>query len=125
MLMKMNNDTILLKDVSEAQYSVIRSWNRFKFDKKTKIIEGPADMDTLDRLSRMVKLPASIEAYRAKLHRVQDAIDAERKNESPVPFYPYPVKVSLFRHQQRGANMALLAFGWADPAPVKGVSARC
>ncbi len=36
-------------------------------------------------------------------------------NENPKPFYPYPVKMPLYRHQIRGANMALLVFGFIDP----------
>ena len=41
-------------------------------------------------------------------------------NEHPVPFYKYPVKLPLYAHQTRGANMALLTFGWIGPAAASG-----
>ena len=38
--------------------------------------------------------------------------------EDPVPLYKYPVKYPLFKHQTRGANMALITFGLIDPPDV-------
>ena len=49
-----------------------------------------------------------IEALRESEIALYD-IDAERLNENPVPLAKYPVKVNLFKHQLRGANMALIA----------------
>ena len=50
---------------------------------------------------------------------LQNAIDSERMAEKPVPLVKYPVKLNLFAHQIRGANMALLTFGFTDPPEVK------
>ena len=42
-------------------------------------------------------------------------MDRELVNPEPVPFYKYPVKMPLYAHQVRGANMAMLTFGWMAP----------
>ena len=49
------------------------------------------------------------------MNELQEAVDEERMAEEPVPLYNYPVKYPLFKHQTRGANMALLTFGLVDP----------
>ena len=36
----------------------------------------------------------------------------------PEPLYKFPVKMNLYRHQTRGANMALLTFGLIEPEQV-------
>ena len=56
---------------------------------------------------------------RSQLHRVQEAIDSERVNPHPKPLADYPVKMSLYDHQVRGANMCLVAFGWASPDEIE------
>ena len=73
--------------------------------------------ELLDKLASIVRLPPAIEDRRSRLHALQDAVDAERVNQEPTPFFKYPVKLPLYAHQMRGANMALLTFGWV---PVKG-----
>jgi hypothetical protein len=36
-------------------------------------------------------------------------------NQDPVPFMDYPVKLPLYKHQVRAANMALMVFGFVSP----------
>ena len=62
-----------------------------------------------------VRLPPAPAQRRQSLHAVQDAVDRERTNDTPVPLANYPVKMPLYSHQTRGANMALLTFGWVRP----------
>jgi SNF2 family DNA or RNA helicase len=52
--------------------------------------------------------------YGERLGKTRREIDAERLVEDPAPLLPYPVKANLYKHQIRGANMALRAFGALD-----------
>lgn len=115
MKMALQGNTLLIKEADNVQFSVIKSWNKMRWDKKTQLLSGTADMELLDKLATIVRLPPSIEQRRRQLHAVQDAIDRERVNPEPVPLAPYPVKMPLYAHQTRAANMCLLAFGWATP----------
>lgn len=115
MKMALQGNTLKIIEADNVQFTVIKSWNKMKWNKKLQQLEGIADMELLDKLTSIVRLPQSIEQYRANLHRVQDAVDRERVNQNPEPAYNYPVKMSLYKHQVRGANMALLTFGLIDP----------
>ena len=68
-----------------------------------------------DKLTSIVRLPSTVEQRWRELHALQDAVDRERVNPEPAPFYKYPVKMPLYAHQVRGANMAMLTFGWMAP----------
>ena len=115
MKMALQGTTLILIEVDTAQFTIIKSWNKMRWDKATKQLRGTADLELLDRLSGLVRLTSSVEARRQELRRVLDAVDRERTNPEPKPFYKYPVKLPLYAHQVRGANMALLEFGWAPP----------
>ena len=79
------------------------------------MLYGPADIELLNKLSGLVRLPGPIEERRKNLNEVAAAIDRERLRKSPEPLYKYPVKKQLYQHQTRGANMALMAFGLIAP----------
>lgn len=115
MKMALQGNTLKIIEADNVQFTVIKSWNKMRWNKKLKQLEGIADLELLDKLSSIVRLPPAIEAHRAELHRVQAAVDRERVNPDPAPLYPYPVKLPLYRHQTRGANMALLTFGMVEP----------
>ena len=116
MKMALKDGQILIKDADNMQFTIIKSWNKMKWSKAEQMLYGPADGELLNKLAGLVRLPEVIEAERQRLNRINDAIDKERMTEEPVPLYKYPVKMSLFKHQTRGANMCLLAFGLVDPA---------
>lgn len=101
-------DKIYLKN-SKEEYPIIKSLPNARFDKKILAWEIPNTLDMLERLKRFVKLPPAAEAERKRLKHKQDCINAERLNQNPKPLCNYPVKVSLFQHQIRGANMAMYA----------------
>lgn len=84
-------------------------------NKKSRSLYGTADIELLDKLTSIVRLPSTVEQRWRELHALQDAVDRERVNLEPVPFYKYPVKMPLYAHQVRGANMAMLTFGWMVP----------
>ena len=113
--MALKGNTLILVEVDNVQFAIIKSWNKMKWDKKTQTLRGTADLELLDKLSGIVRLPPAAESRRQRLRAVQDAVDRERINPEPVPFFKYPVKMPLYAHQVRGANMAMLTFGWAQP----------
>ena len=118
MKMALQGNTLKIIEADNVQFTVIKSWNKMKWNKKLKQLEGIADLELLDKLASIVRLPPAIEAHRAELHRVQAAVDRERINPDPKEMYEYPVKLPLYRHQVRGANMALLTFGLIQPPEV-------
>ena len=115
MKMGLKGDTLIIVEVDNVQFTIIKSWGKLKWDKKTQRLTGVADLELMEKLSTIVKLPPTVEARRQQLQAVADAVDRERMNENPVPFVNYPVKLPLYAHQTRGANMALLTFGWVQP----------
>lgn len=115
MKMALQGNTLLIRDADNVQFAVIKSWNKMKWDKTSQVFRGTADLELLERLSSIVRLPPAVEDRRKRLHAIQDAVDRERVNQAPEPFYPFPVKMPLYAHQTRGANMCLLTFGWAQP----------
>lgn len=111
MKMALKDGQILIKEADNMQFTIIKSWNKMKWSKAEQMLYGPADGELLNRLAGLVRLPEAIEAERQRLNRITEAVDAERMKEEPVPLYKYPVKMPLFRHQTKAANMALLTFG--------------
>lgn len=119
MKIALQGTTLLIKEADNVQFAVIKSWNKMRWDRKTQLLTGTADMELLDKLASIVQLPPAIAQRRSQLHRVQEAIDSERVNPHPKSLTDYPVKMSLYDHQVRGANMCLVAFGWASPDAIE------
>ena len=115
MKMALQGNLLKIIEADNVQFTIIKSWNKMKWNKRLQQLEGTADLELLDKLASIVRLPPAIEARRQDMRRVQDAVDRERVNPEPVPLYDYPVKMPLYRHQIRGANMALLTFGLVEP----------
>lgn len=119
MKMALQGNILKIIEADNVQFTIIKSWNKMRWNKKLQQLEGTADLELLDRLATIVRLPPAIEARRLDMRTVQDAVDRERIAKDPVPLYDYPVKMPLYKHQIRGANMALLTFGLVPP-PGKG-----
>ena len=115
MKMALQGATLILIEVYTAQFTIIKSWNKMRWDKTTKQLRGTADLELLDKLAGLVRLAPSVEARRQELRQVLDAVDRERVNPEPKPFYKYPVKLPLYAHQVRASNMCLITFGWVPP----------
>ena len=113
MTLTMKDGQIVLGNVG-AYFPTIRSWGLMAWDKKTQTLRGSVSLELLDRLAGLGRLPSDVEAERRRLRAIKEAVDAERHNEHPTPLINYPVKVPLFDHQLRGANMCLLTFGIVD-----------
>lgn len=101
---------LIIKDITSEQFAVIKSWNKMVWKKATKTLEAPCEIELLDKLSALVKLPPRISAYRDELVKVQTAVDDMRIKENVTPIVQPPVKANLFQHQVRGYNMALINF---------------
>lgn len=115
MKMAMKDGQILIKDADNTQFAVIKSWNKMKWSKAERMFYGPAEIELLNKLASIVRLPAPIEEERQRQSKIARAVDRERMKEDPEPLYKYPVKYPLFKHQTRGANMALITFGLVPP----------
>lgn len=111
----MKDNQILMRNLDSVQYNILRNTGKCIWDKKKQMLIGDVSLELLDTLNQIIRLPERIKAEYIRLKRVQNAIDKERMNENPVPLVKYPVKLPLFAHQIRGANLALLAFGVVDP----------
>lgn len=101
---------LIIKDITSEQFAVIKSWNKMVWKKATKTLEAPCEIELLDKLSTLVKLPPRISAYRDELMKVQTAVDDMRIKENVTPIIQPQVKANLFQHQVRGYNMALINF---------------
>ena len=77
MKMALQDGIIKIIEADNVQFTIIKSWNKMKWDKKNKMLTGLADIELLDKLAGIVRLPPAIDTYRGRLHRVQDAVDRE------------------------------------------------
>lgn len=111
----MKDGQILMRNLDSVQYNILRNTGKCIWDKKKQMLIGDVSLELLETLNSIIRLPDGIKTEYIRLRRVQEAIDKERLNENPVPMVEYPVKLPLFAHQVRGANLALLAFGVVDP----------
>lgn len=115
MKMAMNNGQLMIKDADDYQFQIIKSWNKMRWNKAEKMLQAPVESDLLNKLAGIVTLPQVIEQERQRLNAITEAVDAERMNAEPEALYRYPVKLPLFKHQIRGANMCLMTFGLVAP----------
>lgn len=121
MRMKMEDGWLYIIEASPAQGSSIKAWGLMKWKRKDKMWYGRVSGELLNRLSALLPaLPASIDAERRRLNRIQDAVNTERTlpMDGLKPLVKFPVTKSLYAHQTRAANMALLTFGIVDPKEV-------
>ena len=115
MKMAMKDGMIRIIEADTTQAAIIRSWGKMKYSRVNQMFEGPVSAELLNKLAGLVRLPASIEELRTHMNKVQEAVDKERVRKNPEPLYKYPVTKSLYQHQVRAANMALLTFELIPP----------
>lgn len=114
MRIAIKNGDVILQQLTPDQYNIIKSWNLMRWVRSEQALRGKANLALLDKLATLGKLPPSIEEMRKRLHGTADRVNAERNAENPEPLIQYPVTKSLFKHQTRAANMAVITFGY-DP----------
>lgn len=105
---------VTIAELSNLDFQRLKNISGLRWNRTTRCMVGPVSLNLLDGLARYYKLPADIETKRQRLGKTRREIDAERLAEDPAPLLPYPVKANLYKHQIRGANMALRAFGALD-----------
>lgn len=105
---------VTIAELSNLDFQRLKNINGLRWNRTTRCMVGPVSLNLLDGLARYYKLPADMETKRQRLGKTRREIDAERLAEDPAPLLPYPVKANLYKHQIRGANMALRAFGALD-----------
>lgn len=105
---------VTIAELSNLDFQRLKNISGLRWNRTTRCMVGPVSLNLLDSLARYYKLPADIETKRQRLGKTRREIDAERLAEDPAPLLPYPVKANLYKHQIRGANMALRAFGALD-----------
>ena len=105
---------VTIAELSNQDFQRLKNISGLRWNRTTRCMVGPVSLNLLDGLARYYKLPADMETKRQRLGKTRREIDAERLAEDPAPLLPYPVKANLYKHQIRGANMALRAFGALD-----------
>lgn len=115
MKMAIKDGQVLLVEVDTDKYMQIKSRGLMRWSKAQQALYGPATAELLNFLATLFRLPGPAEELRQKLLQVEGAVDAQRIDPDPEPLYKFPVKLPLYRHQIRGANMALMTFGLIGP----------
>lgn len=105
---------VTIAELSNLDFQRLKNISGLRWNRSTRCMVGPVSLNLLDGLARFYKLPADMETKRQRLGKTRREIDAERLAEDPAPLLPYPVNANLYKHQIRGANMALRAFGALD-----------
>ena len=115
MKMAIKDGQVLLVEVGSDKYMQIKSRGLMKWSKQQQALYGPATAELLNYLATLFRLPGPAEEMRQRLNRLEDSVDAQRVEPEPEPLYKFPVKLPLYRHQIRGANMALMVFSLVEP----------
>lgn len=120
MQQKIDGNIIFVK-ASKEEEAVIKTWRMMKKDKEKGYWYGEITRPLLENLQRNGDLIPPAKAILNEMLIIQAAVDRERvKPDKEIkPRYKYPVKVKLFAHQTRAANMALMVFGIVDPEGAK------
>lgn len=105
---------VTIAELSNLDFQRLKNISGLRWNRTTRCMVGPVSLNLLDGLALFYKLPADMETKRQRLGKTRREIDTERLAEDPAPLLPYPVKANLYKHQIRGANMALRAFGALD-----------
>ena len=71
MKMKLENGELIVAYVDSSQYAIIKSFNLMRWNRQRQWLEGPCTMELLDKFSRLVKLPQTIEDERLRMHHLQ------------------------------------------------------
>ena len=115
MKMAIKDGQVILVEVDTDKYMQIKARNLMKWSKTQQALYGPATAELLNFLASLFRLPGPAEELRQRMNQLEEAVDAQRMEPEPEPLYKFPVKLPLYRHQIRGANMALMVFGLVGP----------
>lgn len=108
MKMAIQHGNVILAEVEPLRYEQIKRLGALRWNRGSRSFTAPVSLDLLSALQRLFKLPDFVEAERQALLATKRQIEEQRTAADPVPLYDYPVKAELYKHQIRGANMAML-----------------
>ena len=64
----LQGNVLQVKNADAMQFTVIKSWNKMKWDRKLQALIGIADIELLDKLASLVQLPPEAEKRRRESH---------------------------------------------------------
>lgn len=111
MRLTIRGSLLIAAQLSKDEYEIIRSWNMMRWDRSLSAMVGRIGLDLLNKL-RMFGLPDELEARRREIEQLEHRTAAAKNEKHPKPLIDYPVKPAMFEHQIRGANCAVLTFGY-------------
>lgn len=120
MRMAIKDGRIYIIEFDSTQYGIMRSWGALRYVRAKQWMEGTVSLELLNKLAGITQLSPTAAALRKKLADTQKAVNILRTEEDPKPLVKFPVNGSLYKHQIRAADMALVEFGLVDPAEVLG-----
>lgn len=115
MRIRLKDGIIDIIEANPAQASAIKSWGLMRYNRKAGMFSGIESEDLLDRLAKIITLPEPLQRERQRLRDKQKAVDYIRTVTDPKPIAEFPVKKSLYQHQIRAADMALVTFDVIPP----------
>lgn len=115
MKVAMKNGRIVLAQIEQARMDKLKKTGLLRWNRRERTYSAPVSLDLLNTLAGIFRLPDFVEKERQRLDDIRLQIEAQRTTEKPEPICYYPVKATLFSHQIRAANMAMLAFGVMAP----------
>lgn len=114
MKMALRDGHVLIREATREQRDALREGGPVRWSKEDNALSAPANLEFLEFLAGLCKLPGKLEVERRRLKEAADAMEKLRSDPDPKALYPYPVKATLFQHQIRAANMALTSFGFGN-----------
>jgi SNF2 family DNA or RNA helicase len=112
MKIAMFDGTITLAEIDPLRMEQLRHVGSLRWNRSTHTMQGPVSVGLLESLNRMFRLPRPEADELRRLRAVRGDVERERLAPDPQPIVKYPIKnAELFKHQVRGANMALLTLG--------------
>lgn len=114
MYLRLTNDCreIELGGIPSELYPTVREWGLMRWDRDRRVMRGYATLELLGQLAALGRqLPEQVSVLRGELIARAALVDNERLKKDPEPLVLYPVRVPLYKHQVRGANMALYRMG--------------
>lgn len=115
MKIAVQHGNVILAEVEPLRFEQLKRIGLLRWNKSSRSYSAPLSLDLLNALQQLFNLPGYIEEERQRLLGVQRKVEEERAAKDPAPLYDYPVNATLFKHQTRGANMAMLVFGLDPP----------
>lgn len=120
MKIALQHGQVILAEIEPLRHEQLKRIGLLRWNKTTRTMTGTISLDLLNSLSRIFTLPPFVEAERQHLLNIAGQVEQQREAPEPVALVKYPVKAQMFKHQVRGANMALLQLTSGSPEQGKG-----